>query len=101
MRAHSFAADVRTEETIAEALRLWCSKTGRTVEEAVTLEAKNFRVYQEHASLMTYGWGWRWWFKRGYWAKPGLWPYDRQKLERLQRASIGRNPNPAPQEGGP
>jgi hypothetical protein len=101
MRAHSFAADRRIEEAIAEALGMWCSKTGRPVDEAVALEAANFRTYQEHGGLMSYGWGWRWWFKRGFWSKPELWPFDRKKQERMRDASVGMNPYPADREGGP
>jgi hypothetical protein len=98
MRAHNLTPDRRAEEAICEAFELWCSKTGRTVAEAVALEAENFRAYQEQSHLMTYNWGFRWWFKRGYWAKPGLWPYDRQKLAQMQHASIGKY---TPAEGGP
>jgi hypothetical protein len=100
MRAHDFTPDRRIEEAIQEALGLWCSKLGRTVEEAVALEANNFRVYQQRSDLMTHAWGWRWWFKKGYWLKPGLWPYDQQKLAQVRNANIGRNPDES-QEGGP
>ena len=93
MRAHDFAPDVRVEEAISEALGRWCQKTGGTVEAAVALEDANFRVYQEHSFLMTYGWGWRWWFKRGFWANQALWPIDKQRAAQMQRGAVGRNPS--------
>jgi hypothetical protein len=100
MRAHSFTPDARMEEAISKALGLWCSKTQRTPGEAVALEAANFGVYREHSGAMSYGWGWRWWFKRGYWSKPEQWPYDREKLAQMRRADVGRNPNPSPGQEG-
>jgi hypothetical protein len=97
MRAHGFTKNPTQEQAIFEALELFCSTTKCTVEEAVALEAKNFAAWQESTDLMTHNWGPRWWFNRGYWAKPHLWPYDRQKLDRQREANVGKNPY---QEGG-
>jgi hypothetical protein len=89
MREHNIGADSRIETAISEALEMHCSKTGCLPEQAAELEMENYREWERQSHLMTHNWGWRWWFKRGFWCKPNLWPYDRQRMREAQQASVG------------
>ncbi|GGA80847.1 hypothetical protein GCM10011507_35090 [Edaphobacter acidisoli] len=77
---------------IGDALEMHCDRAKCTPEVAGDLAVTMVRRFISERSLMRHGWGWTRFFAEGFWAKPELWPYDRNALREISRgreASIG------------